>query len=105
MNTIAPVRARFKTLAAAQDHIENLERQAVVLNAELAVSKTAVAAKAQTPIPPSAPTVNQTLPAVKPIDQMSPRDLVDACDEATRAGDKAAADRYYRAYSERKANL
>jgi hypothetical protein len=109
MNATEPVKTRFKTLTAALDEIEKLERQIVALNAALA-SKTAAPAKAQIPTPPTAPAaVNQppqaaTPPAAKPIDQMTPRELVDACDEATRAGDKVAADRYYRAYSERKAN-
>lgn len=106
MNTIAPVKTRFKTLSAAQDHIENLERQIIVLNAELAASKTAAAAKTQTPAPPA---VNQPppaviLPAVKTIDQMSSGELIDACDAAAAAGNHQEANRFYRAYSERKAN-
>lgn len=108
--TTEPTRKRFKTLDTACEHIEKLEGQIVALNAALA-SKTAAPAKAQIPAaPPSAPAaVNQppaaaTTPATKPIDQMSLRELTDAADTAAAAGNHAEANRYYRAYSERKTN-
>jgi hypothetical protein len=110
MNTIAPVKTRFKTLAAAQDEIEKLERQVVVLNAELAASKTTAAAKTQTPALPSAPAAVNQPPAaaapsaVKPIDQMNSGELIAACDSAAAAGNHQEANRFYRAYSERKSN-
>jgi hypothetical protein len=110
MNTIAPVKNRFKTLSAALDEIENLERQIVVLNAELAASKTAAAAKTQIPTPPSAPAaVNQapavaTPPTAKSIEKMTTRELIDACDAAARAGDHAESNRFYRAHQARKAS-
>jgi hypothetical protein len=109
MNTIAPAKTRFKTLSAAQDHIENLERQIVVLNAELAASKTAAAAKMQTPPPPSAPAVVNQPPAAaappaaeRPLAGLSKQELTVAMDEAGSKGDHASANRFYSEYCRRR---
>jgi hypothetical protein len=61
MNATEPVKIRFKTLSTALEEISRLESQVVALNAALA-SKVAAPAKAQTPTPPSAPTLNQPHP-------------------------------------------
>jgi hypothetical protein len=108
--TIELVRNRFRTLDSACEHIEKLEAQIVALNAALTAGKSAAPAKAQTPTaPPNAPSANQpapaaTTPAAKSLDDMSLRELADAADTAAVAGNKAEANRFYRAYSERKAN-
>jgi hypothetical protein len=109
MNTIAPAKTRFKTLSAAEDEIENLERQIVVLNAELAASKTTAAAKTQTPTQPTAPAVvNQPTAAAapsaveRPLAEISKRELTVAMDEAGSKGDHASANRFYSEYCRRK---
>jgi hypothetical protein len=105
---------RFRTLDSALTRIEELEAgagdstqlkaQVSALTAELAAKTAEIRVlKAAAAGQQSAPATTQP-PTAKPIDQMSSRELIDACDEATRAGDKAGANRFYRAYSERKAN-
>jgi hypothetical protein len=108
MNTIEPVRNRFKTLSAAIEEIERLESQAIALNAAL-TSRTAAPAKAQTPAPSTAPApANQPAqtatipPAVKTLNDYSIPELIDAADEANGRGDAAAANRFFREYETRK---
>jgi hypothetical protein len=104
MNIIAPVKTRFRTLSAAQDHIENLERQVAVLNSELAASKTAAAAKTQ---PPAPPTVNQPPAAVtppaaeRPLAELSKRELTEVLDRANAREDKTAVAKIWAEYSSR----
>jgi hypothetical protein len=97
--------ARVEELeAAGPDDSTHLRAQVARLNAELAARNAEIKVlKAAAAGQQRAPPTNQP-PAVKPIDQMTTRELVDACDEATQAGDKAAADRFYRAYQARKAS-
>jgi hypothetical protein len=106
---------RFKTWDATIEALEKLEAagagdstqlkaQVTSLTAELAAKNAEIKIlKAAAASQQSAPATSQP-PAAKPIEQMTLRELIDACDEATRAGDKAGANRYYQAYSERKAN-
>jgi hypothetical protein len=108
--TVEPVKKRFRTLDAACEHIEKLELQIVSLNAAL-TSRTATPARAETPAPPScpAPPANQPAQAatpavVKSLNDYSLSELARAADEAGLAGDHTEANRFYRAYSERKAN-
>jgi hypothetical protein len=106
MNATEPVKNRFKTLSTALEEISRLESQVVALNAALA-SKTAAAAKAQTPAPAvvaNQPPAVATPPAVKPINQMSSEELIDACDAAAAGGNHQEANRFYREYESRKAN-
>lgn len=107
MNATEPVKTRFKTLTAALEEIERLEKQVIALNAALAASKTVAPTKAQTSIPPTAPAVSQppaaaTPPPVeRPLAELSKRALADAIDLANAQGDKAAVERMWAEYSSR----
>jgi hypothetical protein len=106
MNTIAPVKTRFKTLSAAQDHIENLERQIALNNA--AASKAAAPVKAQTLTPPSAPPAVNQAPAAaappaaeRPLAELSKRELTEVLDTANAQGDKKLVAKIWAEYSSR----
>lgn len=113
MNTTT--KQRFKTWDATIQALETLEAagpgdstqlkaQVSALSVELAARNAEIKAlKAAAAGQQSAPATNQP-PAVKAIDEMTLRELADRSDEAAQAGDQAAANRFYRAYSERKAN-
>jgi hypothetical protein len=95
-----------KTLTAALDRIEVLTAELKELKAAQTTTVAPVSVPkppAATVTPPIAPAPTQP-PTAKTIDQMTSVELTVACDEASQAGDKAAANRFYRAYSERKAN-
>jgi hypothetical protein len=111
MNTIAPVKTRFKTLDLACQEIERLEQQVVALNAALA-SKTAAPAKAQNSTPPSAPVVTPPVknssPAAsppttveRPLSEWNKAELADAADAASQAGDHATSNKFYAEYRRR----
>jgi hypothetical protein len=96
--------ARVEELEAGAGDSTQLKAQISTLTTELAARnieiKTLRAAAAGQR---TTSTINQP-PAAKPIEQMTSRELVDACDTATQAGDKALANRYYEAHSARKAS-
>lgn len=105
---------KFRTLDAALTRIDELEAAAgdgttlraqnSALTAELALRNIEIKAlKVASAGQQNAPVTTQT-PATKPIDQMSSVELTIACDQAAQAGDKAAADQFYRKYETRKAN-
>jgi hypothetical protein len=105
---------KFRTLDSALTRIEeletagddsNLKAQITSLTAELA-AKTAEnkLLKAAFAGQQSAPSGTSPLPATKPIESMELSELIAACDSAAAAGDKSEANRFYRAYTERKAN-
>jgi hypothetical protein len=104
-------KAKYKTWDATIEALEatagdtaQLKAQVSALSAELAARNAEIKAlKAAAAGQQSAPATSQPS-AVKPIDQMSLRELADRSDEFAQAGDQAAANRFYRAYSERKAN-
>jgi hypothetical protein len=113
MNTTT--KQRFKTWDATIEALETLEAagqgdntqlkaQVASLTAELAARNAEIKAlKAAVAGQQSAPANNQP-PAGKSVDEMTLRELADRSDEFAQAGDQAAANRFYRAYSERKAN-
>jgi hypothetical protein len=113
MNTTT--KQRFKTWDATIEALEKLEAagpgdstqlkaQVSALTVELAARNAEIKAlKAAAAGQQSVPATNQP-PAVKPIDQMTSAELTIACDQAAQAGDHTAANRFYLAYLERKAN-
>jgi hypothetical protein len=105
---------KFLTLDAALSRIDELEAgsgdgnqaraQITSLTAELAARNIEIRAlKTASAGQQTAPLTTQT-PTVKPIDQMSSVELTIACDQAAQAGDKVAADQFYKEYETRKAN-
>jgi len=104
MNATEPVKNRFKTLSTALEEISRLESQVVALNAALA-SKTAAAAKAQTPAPAvvaNQPPAAATPPAgERPLSELSKRELTEVLDRANARGDKTAVAKIWAEYSSR----
>jgi hypothetical protein len=103
--SITTIKQRFRTLDSALTRIEELEAGAgdiTQLRSQIAAQAAEIKAlKVAAAGQQSAPATSQP-PAGKTIDQMSLRELAGRSDEAAQAGDQAEANRFYRAYSERR---